>query len=56
MRYVEEQAERVRETFSPGGEVANASGDGGGDNAGDGVTVAGQGKRPPAPKHSHEED
>jgi hypothetical protein len=60
MRYVEEQAQKALETFSTGtkdgDEWANTADDGGGDNAGDGVTVAGQGKRPPEPKHSQEED
>lgn len=62
MRYVEEQEQKAREAFSSGGSddgdggEANTADDGGGDKAGDGVTVAGQGKRPPAPKHSQGKD
>ena len=55
MAYVDEQAEASREAQGTGVK-ANPGGDAGGDNAGDGVTVAGQGTRPPASKHSPKED
>lgn len=63
-RYLEDMARKARDAFQAGdgdgadgdAEGANTAEDGGGDNAGDGVTVAGQGKRPPEPKHSQEED
>lgn len=50
MRYVDEQAERARLAARDGGDDVETVGDGGGDKAGDGVTVAGQGDATPGIK------